>query len=414
MTKRTQAQSRQKFFSQPVIYLALVGLLVVSSGQAARADFMDVAAMGVQGAFDRAVSSWGNLVNATEQNLNTKSLLLANDQASLNNWNATTTVAPIMGVASDYYTPPRDSHFYVSDCAKSQIHATRKAASQQSNALALSIAAAPLPQNTPAAQADTYCNKDPFKPKGGGSSPNDPEAELNKLSNCPGANGKHDRENRSPKAVTEPIQYVAPSDMAVPKASSPFDLFPSAMDEAHATAYAALGYCRNIAPKAPPLPAAGTKLTVGALSAVAGRAEFDSLNSGIYSKCLKAFTARLQYSNSMQAKQYQDLHDKQELACKMDYALHIISDVAYTDCQTNGRSDRQAEYDFAHRFDNPDYLSITMEQYKPDTRAIIQAIAGPEPSNFDKHVAEEEISISPLPSNSIASVSQSQASTVSP
>ena len=374
----------------PVASIAFAGVLLTASVQPSYAlgecDGCVVAAVGaataVLGLIEHAISS-GFSYLAAGQVLQSKNNNMVADQLTANAAYEVRNVAPIIDGFSRYYKPPEDSLYNFSLCAQSHALSDRTAAEQDTQALAHAMSTSTVVSPpTPAVAAKDFCANEFNRAL----SEDDAEAKLVKATGCSGKNASYSRQDRNLASLLNgpPYQYPAPPDMAVPKISGTYKPFPSPMSSwpaKYVPTYAALGFCRNVTPDVPPLPAAGDQATVGSVAAVARRAAMEARNSGVYGTCWKLFAERLQFGSDVSA--FKATHDKQVKACKADVKLHVIDSAAMAKCETDGRSVVQAKYDQAHRLENPEYMSKLLVAADTNTQFIVITLAQGEAAAFD-------------------------------
>jgi hypothetical protein len=81
----------------------------------------------------------------------------------------------------------------------------------------------------------------------------------------------------------------------------------------------------------------------------------------------------MQVGSSVSA--YQDIHNSQVQRCLEDNKAHYIDDNQYSDCQTNGRSDLQADHDEAYKLGSQTYHgNVLANVNNADTEMLLTAM----------------------------------------
>jgi hypothetical protein len=337
------------------------------------------------------------------------------------------TVAPMVHEAGQHYLPPSQDPtsgapepMYNSACAHAQALAQQDTNKRNTAILAKALGgsrpATPSSSTNAAAKFQRDCTIG-FKPVD--SSGSDAEGAINSKLGCSNSPApKHVREDRSLSALEHLLQFPAPPDMVGPSNVGVYTPFPTTppSDEKYYPTYAALGFCQNISPSTPVLPTAGSQATAGMAAIALAKPRQESLDSKVSSVCWNAFAKRLQFSNAMQTKMFQKMHTAQATACLYDFDRHIIGQAAAQDCQTNGRSDLQAEHDAAYRASNPDYQTLYLPTLSPDAAAEVEITADSMAQKFESDRDAELTAMANLmpASSGVGNTSQAAASSVTP
>ena len=255
------------------------------------------------------------------------------------------------------YTPP-SFHSY---CHESQSAASGDNESVASASMAQTMAqgnqAIPREQNT------AYNNL--LKAEMLGFAPctnqNDPEYAAWKSLGCNSVDGgTHERQDRNLESLLNPLEYPVDPALPKPNATSVFAPPTVVSGEKYYPFIAALLLCQHITPSQPvPPQQTANAATIDAFT-IGTRLGTEAMISSSASACYRALARRMQFGSDTAnfvavipdaTKGIATRHDEQVARCTEDHAAGYLDDGLYADCQTNGRSDLQAEHDEAFRLE---------------------------------------------------------------